>query len=86
MVRLANAIKSLDFQPQTNKKGNKANNEGDGRRTAPRRRDARHTCVHEASRAYFFPFLSFSLTLLVHCHTGASRHNAPTVRFDACPG
>lgn len=72
-TRFVTAVKSLAFQPQT-RKGIK-DNEGDRRRSWAPGRQA-HLCSR--SVAYFFPSFSFSLTLLVHCHTGASRYNAPT--------
>jgi len=61
MARLVTAIKSLAFPSRRLRKGIKADNEG--RRTAPERRDARHTCVHEASRTSFLLSLSLTLSL-----------------------
>lgn len=72
MVRLANAIKSLAFQPRMRKKGNKSRQRGRWKTLLGA--GTPDTPVFTKRRV----FLSFShslfLTLLVHCHTGASRH------------
>lgn len=79
MAWLANAIKSLAFQPRTRKKGNKSRR---GRWKTLLGAGTPGTPVFTKRRVLlsFSHSLSLSFTLLVHCHTGASRHNAPARR------